>query len=413
MRIPRSAPVGGRLKKRARRQRHLSIFLVVLAAVACGPDGPKPGAGVAEFVGHVEQRVPMWMGAYGIPGASLALIVDGEPVWSMAFGYADPRQDRAMELDAVYRVESLSKPVTAWGVMRLEEEDLVELDGAVEAQFSEFRLPPSEFDTRQVTVRRLLSGTSGLPLGTLGMEYTPGEPLARFVAAGMYGRSDRGGRVLEEASVHRLHAAEATGLGIYGVVADGYGLGHFVEELPSGESAVFHGGQGNGWMTHMHWVPATGEGIVILTNSQRSWPFMARILGDWARWRDLPTVGMTRITLAARLVGALVGILLAGAVWQILRLGLDLRVGRRRLAPLRREGRLLRAVQLGVAGALIGLVGWAVQAEYLFLASVVPHLMGWFAAALVVVALVLAASAFLPKPGALPPSSRSLESDLL
>lgn len=140
---------------------------------------------------------------------------------------------------------------------------------------------------------------------------------------------------------------------------------------------------------------------------------MARILGDWARWRDLPTVGMTRITLAARLVGALVGILLAGAVWQILRLGLDLRAGRRRLAPLRREGRLLRAVQLGVAGALIGLVGWAVQAEYLFLASVVPHLMGWFAAALVVVALVLAASAFLPKPGALPPSSRSLESDLL
>lgn len=479
--------------------RRVPVVLAALAAVACGPSGPEPGSGVAGFVSHVEERVPAWMEAYGIPGASLALIVDGEPVWSAAFGYADPRHDRAIELDAVYRAESLSKPVTAWGVMRLEEEGLVELDGSVEAQLSEFRLPPSEFDTRQVTVRRLLSASAGLPLGTLGLEYAPGESMpsleemlrrearivappgagflysnpgfnllellvqdvtnrdfgaymeerilrplgmagavygwdssladripvghdlsratvehytypergagglfatvgdmARFVAAGMYGRADRSDGVLEEASVRRLHTVETTGLGIYGLVADGYGLGHFVEELPSGETAVFHGGQGHGWMTHMHWVPATGDGIVILTNSQRSWPFMARVLGDWARWRDLPTVGMTRITQATGLLWALVGLLLAGVVWQALRLGLDLRAGRRSLAPLRQEGRFVRTLQLGAAGALAGLVGWAAQVEYFFLASVFPHFMGWLAVTLVFVALVLGASALLP-----------------
>jgi hypothetical protein len=52
-----------------------------------------------------------------------------------------------------------------------------------------------------------------------------------------------------------------------------------------------------------------------------------------------------------------------------------------------------------VAGALAGLVVWAARAEYFFLASVVPHLMGGLGTALLLVALVLAASALLPKRG--------------
>jgi hypothetical protein len=44
-------------------------------------------------------------------------------------------------------------------------------------------------------------------------------------------------------------------------------------------------------MTHFHSVPETGDGIVILTNSQRSWPFFSEILGDWAAWCGLPGWG--------------------------------------------------------------------------------------------------------------------------
>lgn len=468
--------------------------------VGCGPGGPGPETSLDEFARHLESSVPAWMDRYGIPGASVALILDGRTAWAGAFGYADPRVDRTMELDAVYRVESLSKPVTAWGIMRLVDDGLVELDDPVEDHLSEVRLPSSGFDTRQVTIRRLLSGTAGLPLGTLGMEYAPGEPMpsleevlrqearlvappgsgfaysnpgfnllellvqdvtgrdfgaymeerilrplgmvdagygwnaslasripvghdlagrtvepytypergaggllatvedmARFMAAGMPGSSGGGGGVLEPASVRQLHTVEATGLGIFGFVADGYGLGHFVEELPGGVPAIFHGGQGHGWMTHMHGFPDSGDGIVILTNSQRSWPFMARLLGDWTRWRNLPRVGMTRITPVTRLLGAFIVILLAGSAWQMLRLGREMRAGRRRPSPLLGEHRLVRAIQLGLAGALAGLVVWAARAEYFFLSAVVPHLMGGLGTALLLVALVLAASALLPR----------------
>ena len=480
--------------------RHVLLGLLAASlSVACGTDSPQPGAGVADFIGHLEDRAPAWMETYGIPGSSLALVVDGDLLWSRSFGYADPREDRVMELNAVYRVESLSKPVTAWGVMQLVEAGRVDLDDAVESRLSGFRLPPSEFDTDEVTVRRLLSGTAGFPLGTLGMEYAPGEPMpsledllrqearlvappgagftysnpgfnllellvqevtgqdfgeymearvlrplgmadavygwspplaeripvghdlsgatvehytypdrgagglfatvedmARFAAAGMYGRPNGSDRVLEEASVRRLHTVEATDLGIYGLVADGYGLGHFVENLPDGQLAVFHGGQGNGWMTHIHWVPASGDGIVILTNSQRSWPFIARVLGDWATWRDVGPVGMERIIAAGAALKGLVVLILLMVSWRAWRLG--------RLVTARSRGTALPASRergFGVAELLSGLglgglLLWAVTREYFFFNSVFPATSAWLGWSLALLAAVLVAGALAP-----------------
>ncbi len=221
------------------------------------------------------------------------------------------------------------------------------------------------------------------------------EDMTRFVEAGMPRWNPS--PVLTGAAIDVLHTEEASGLGIYGLVADGYGLGHFVEILPEGSRAVFHGGQGNGWMTHMRWVPETGDGFVILTNSQRSWPFIARILRDWGEWRGFPAVGMARIHLAATLLGGLIALLLVAAFAQALRLALGLRRGARSLSPFSRGRRLLQAAQLAVGFSLIALVAWASQVDALFLASVFPHRMGWLAGALL--ALVLTASAFLPWTG--------------
>jgi CubicO group peptidase (beta-lactamase class C family) len=402
-------------------------------------------------------------------------------------------------------VESLSKPVTAWGVMTLVEEGRVALDDPVEPHLSGFPLPPSDFQPEEVTIRRLLSHSAGLPLGTLGIEFAPGEPMpsleemlqkearivappgsrftysnpgfnllellvetvsgedfsrymaqrvlvplgmrdARFgwapeveerlpvghdlqgrpVPAYTYPERGAGGLfatledvsrfveagmprwnpspVLAESTIEALHTIQVRGLGIYGLVADGYALGHFVELLPDGNPAVFHGGQGHGWMTHMHWVPGTGDGLVILTNSQRSWPFMARILRDWAQGRGLPPPGMVRILQADAALVGFMALLLGGATAQALRLGLALRRGARRLRPLSGAHRRFRVMQLGVGLGLVAVVAWGAQADYLFLASVFPHRMGWLAFALIGGGLVLITSALLPRAGGSLPS---------
>ena len=81
--------------------------------------------------------------------------------------------------------------------------------------------------------------------------------------------------VLDTKLVGQMYQPESHKIGIYSLVFEAYGLGHYIETLPNGMISVSHGGQGNGIMTHFQAVPETGDAIVILTNSQRSWPFIA------------------------------------------------------------------------------------------------------------------------------------------
>ncbi|WP_230292847.1 serine hydrolase [Croceicoccus sp. Ery5] len=67
--------------------------------------------------------------------------------------------------DSVFQVASLSKWLTAWGVMTLVDDGVVDLDAPVADYLKRWRIPSGEFDTDGVTVRRLLSHTAGLDDG--------------------------------------------------------------------------------------------------------------------------------------------------------------------------------------------------------------------------------------------------------
>ena len=64
--------------------------------------------------------------------------------------------------EAVFQVASLGKWITAWGVMVLVEEGLLDLDRSVSDYLTRWQLPHTEFDNSAVTIRLLLSHTSGL-----------------------------------------------------------------------------------------------------------------------------------------------------------------------------------------------------------------------------------------------------------
>jgi CubicO group peptidase (beta-lactamase class C family) len=76
-----------------------------------------------------------------------------------------------MTPDAMFRVESISKPVTAWGVMKLAESGVLDLDGPVEAQLRGWALPQG---AASVTPRQLLSHTALIGLGYGWVAWTTG-----------------------------------------------------------------------------------------------------------------------------------------------------------------------------------------------------------------------------------------------
>jgi hypothetical protein len=203
--------------------------------------------------------------------------------------------------------------------------------------------------------------------------------------------------VLKPESIRRLHTPQVEIDGLFAWVADTYGFGHFLETLPDGRRAVWHGGQGHGWMTHFHAVPDAGDGIVILTNSERSWPLMARVLRDWARWSGLGSVQFSRIVQAATALWILIGGVMLAVLGQTVRLIHGGWHGRRRWAPLARTARLRRSLQ--AAGALggIAVLAWSLAQPYLFVTSIFPNAAGWAGIALGLGAAVMGLSALMPR----------------
>ncbi len=174
-------------------------------------------------------------------------------------------------------------------------------------------------------------------------------------------------------------------------------MGYFIDSLSTGEVSVFSGGQGHGWMTHFQAIPETGDGIVILTNSQRSWPFIGYILKDWSEWRGESSVGMARITDAVTGIWLLIGCLIAGSVFQAWRLGTQMIQERRRFSPLQKQNRLIRLIQFILFLSLILAVLWSLNQDYFFLFSVFPIASNWFIVSILFVAFITLLSALFPE----------------
>ena len=172
MRHPRSPTTGAPVLM-------MIALVAMLGTSGCTAPAVDPGAPLDRFTAHLDARVPSLMDRFDVPGATLALVRDGAVVWTSAYGYVDRERNRPMTVDAVFRAESISKPVTAWGVMRLVEEGRIDLDAPAARYLDGFALPEADDAARPITVRHLLSNSAGLPLGPVGpdAEYAPGQAM--------------------------------------------------------------------------------------------------------------------------------------------------------------------------------------------------------------------------------------------
>jgi CubicO group peptidase (beta-lactamase class C family) len=120
---------------------------------------------------RLQDEIPSLMERHRVPGVAIALVHRGDVAWVRGYGSADATTNAPVTAVTVFQAGSLSKPVSAWGVMRLVEEGKVDLDAPVSRYLTRWRLPVSRFDPAGVTVRRLLSHTAGLSVsGYLGYE---------------------------------------------------------------------------------------------------------------------------------------------------------------------------------------------------------------------------------------------------
>ena len=99
--------------------------------------------------------------AQNIPSMAVAVVQDGHILWEEAFGLADRESRRRATPYTMYPVASLSKSLTATGIMKLVQDGRLSLDASVNGYLPFVRAYGGE--SKDLTVRMLLDMKGGIP----------------------------------------------------------------------------------------------------------------------------------------------------------------------------------------------------------------------------------------------------------
>ena len=125
------------------------VALVAVALVLALSLGAAEPAALTEAVSRSRALVREQI-APKVPGVSVAVAVDGRVVWSEGFGYADLAAKRPVTPATRFRIGSISKSITAVGLMLLVERGQLDLDAPVQRYVPEFPDKGAVITTRQL-----------------------------------------------------------------------------------------------------------------------------------------------------------------------------------------------------------------------------------------------------------------------
>jgi CubicO group peptidase (beta-lactamase class C family) len=150
------------------------LCAALLAACASDDEGPLPIQGTG--VERIDSAMNGVMSRWDPPGISLAVVREGRLVVARAYGTADLAGREALGPHHLFRVASVSKPVTGIAALKAVEDGLLDLDERVFDILSAYRPPDGSGDPRlgDMTVWHLMHHTGGWDL----WDY-PRDPLFR------------------------------------------------------------------------------------------------------------------------------------------------------------------------------------------------------------------------------------------
>jgi CubicO group peptidase (beta-lactamase class C family) len=175
----------------ARVHRALAVLALLVLAVAAG----RPVPGIAEMplpiqrgfsqagLARVGDYLKNEVAAGRIPGAVILIQQHGHPVYLKCFGLRDVASQRPMTADSIFRLYSMSKPITSVAAMMLVEDAKLGLDDPLAKYIPEFADVKAGVETsgengepvlalkpldRPISIEDLLRQTSGITYGFYG-----------------------------------------------------------------------------------------------------------------------------------------------------------------------------------------------------------------------------------------------------
>lgn len=169
-----------------------AFFLFLLLVTALGtyaqsvksfsePSKPADAGFSEERLSRIDDMLEEQVTNQTIPGAVALIVRNGKVVYHKAFGFSDVEKKSALKKDDIFRIASQSKAITSLAVMILWEEGKFLLDDPVSKYIPEFKNPKvlkrfnaddstytAEPATREITIRHLLTHSSGIDYAVIG-----------------------------------------------------------------------------------------------------------------------------------------------------------------------------------------------------------------------------------------------------
>jgi CubicO group peptidase (beta-lactamase class C family) len=179
----------------------LLLIPILAASLTAGdvPPGKPEDVGMSsERLRRIHEAIERHIDAGEISGAVTLVARRGRLVHLEAHGLMDIESKRPMEKGAIFRIASMSKPITGAAVMMMLEEGKLRLNDPVSKFLPEFKnskvaLPRGDSGEfylvpadRELTIRDLLTHTNGLMTGGIGSKSGPprmveGDTLAAYI----------------------------------------------------------------------------------------------------------------------------------------------------------------------------------------------------------------------------------------
>src|SRR5437660_12303152 len=113
---------------------------------------------------QMEHSIEEAMRTAQVPGLALIILHDREIFYIKGFGVTSVEHGASpVTPQTLFRIGSLTKPIVGTLIMRLVEQGIVDLDTSIKTYLPWLIIGNDEPTTRRITLRTLLSHTSGLP----------------------------------------------------------------------------------------------------------------------------------------------------------------------------------------------------------------------------------------------------------
>jgi CubicO group peptidase (beta-lactamase class C family) len=159
----------------------LPLAISVQAQVISVATQPSQAGFAADRLSRIDSSISQWINQGWMQGGTALIIRNGKVVYHKGFGYSDLDSKTPMQKNDIFRIASQTKAITSVAIMMLFEEGKLLLDDPVSKFIPAYKNQQvlntfNESDTtyttvpakREITIRQLLSHTSGLGYASIG-----------------------------------------------------------------------------------------------------------------------------------------------------------------------------------------------------------------------------------------------------